>query len=98
MSEEERKTIEDIKIKIKDTLPLYEETIINGEVYRLEIIQIETRWTEETAKKVQVLVDLLEKQDRMIDLMANDMNKGIGYYTASKEEMKELYRRKVEKC
>lgn len=43
-----------------------------------------------------ILLSLIKRYEKMIDLMAEDMDNGIGYYTASKEEMKQLYRNKVE--
>jgi len=67
LSEEEKKAIEYFKEKIKNKLPLYEETYIDGKPYRRNIIQLETNFTEEQAHKTKVLLNLIESQQKEIE-------------------------------
>lgn len=67
LSEEEKKAIEYFKEKIKNKLPLYEETYIDGELYRINILQLETKFTEEQANKMEILLNLIEKQQKELE-------------------------------
>lgn len=60
MSEDE--IIKFIKEKIKNTVPEYTETLVDGKIYRNEIIPIEMKWTKQVAEKVQGLLDLYNKE------------------------------------
>ncbi len=68
------KAIEDLKIKIQDTIPKCIETTVNGQVYRSEVIQLEMRFTEETAKKVQILLSAIEQLKKECKLKRVDDN------------------------
>lgn len=67
MSEEEKKAIDYFKEKIKNKLPLYEETYIDGKPYRRNILQLETNFTEEQANKAETLLNLIEKQQEELN-------------------------------
>lgn len=79
MNEEEIKAIEYFKHKIKNKLPLeYEKTYVGGKPYRMDILQLETNFTEEQANKTQVILNLisklqkeLDKKDKVINLIIN---------------------------
>ena len=66
MTEEEQKAIEYFEHKVKNKLPLYEETYINGKSYRRNILQLETNFTEEQANKTQIILNLISKQQTII--------------------------------
>lgn len=59
MSEEEKKAIEYFENKIKNKLPLYEETYVDGKPYRRNILQLETNFTEEQANKTEIILKLI---------------------------------------
>lgn len=61
MSEEEKEAIEYFEDKIKNKLPLYEETYVDGKPYRRNILQLETNFTEEQANKTEILLNLIDK-------------------------------------
>ena len=80
MGEEEKEAIEYFKKKIKNKLPLYEETYIDGKPYRRNILQLETNFTEEQANKASVILNLIEKQRKEIKNMAIKQNDLIDEY------------------
>lgn len=51
-----------IKEKIKNKLPEYTETFVDGKPYRINVLQLETRWTEKTAEAIETLLTAYEKE------------------------------------
>lgn len=80
MSEEEKKAIDYFKVKIKNKLPLYEETYVDGKPYRRNILQLETNFTEEQANKAEILLNLIDKQQKEIKNLAKRQNDLIDEY------------------
>ena len=64
MNEEEKEAIEYFEEKIKNKLPLYTETYVDGKPYRRNILQLETNFTEEQANKTRILLNLIDKQQK----------------------------------
>ena len=75
MSEEEKNAIEYFEKKVKNKLPLYEETYIDGKPYRINILQLETNFTEEQANKTETLLNLIKKQNKEINRLQEENNK-----------------------
>ena len=108
MSEEEKKVIDYFKVKIKNKLPLYEETYVDGKPYRRNILQLETNFTEEQANKAEILLNLIEKQqtkiekkDKIIDLMAERLAEDTEWFYSefdnhTKQDFIEYFTNKVE--
>lgn len=84
MSEEEIKAIEYFEDKIKNKLPLYEETYVDGKPYRRNILQLETNFTEEQANKTEILLNLIDKLQKENDNL-NKKNKRYGKYLKNKD-------------
>lgn len=74
MSKEEIEAIEYLKSKLKDTLPLYEDIEVDGKVFRMNVLQLETKWNNETAIKVETVLDLLNKQQNEIERLKEQLN------------------------
>ncbi len=88
MSEEAKEVIEYFKEKIKNKLPLYIETYIDGKPYRRNILQLETNFTEEQANKTEILLNLIEKQQKEIEelqIIADDIKGHNIVYTDTPE-------------
>jgi ABC-type phosphate/phosphonate transport system substrate-binding protein len=51
-----------IKEKIKNRLPEYTETFVDGKPYRMDVLQLETRWTKKTAEAIETLLTAYEKE------------------------------------
>lgn len=66
--------IEDLRIKVKNKIPKYTETIVNGQIYRFENIQLEMRFTEEIAKKVKLVISAVEQLRKECTLKRVDDN------------------------
>lgn len=74
MTEEEKEAIEYFKNKIKNRLPLYEETYVDGKPYRRNILQLETNFTENQANKTEALLYLIQKQDTEINKLKEKLD------------------------
>ena len=54
-----------LKNKIDKTMPQYTETLVDGKVYRIENIPLETNFSQKTSNMVQKLIDLYQEQKQL---------------------------------
>lgn len=54
-----------LKNKIDKTMPQYTETLVDGKVYRIENIPLETNFSQKTSDMVQKLIDLYQEQKQL---------------------------------
>lgn len=70
MSKEEE-AIKYFEEKVKDVVPEYTETLIDGEIYRNEIIPLEFRFSKKEAEKMQVILNLMQSQQKELEKLKN---------------------------
>lgn len=80
-----------IKEKIKNKLPEYTETFVDGKPYRMNVLQLETRWTEKTAEAIETLLTAYEKEKgENVKLRLQDIPLIQGELEAYKDRVNEL--------
>ena len=68
-----------IKEKIKNKLPEYTETFVDGKPYRMNVLQLETRWTEKTAEAIETLLTAYEKEKEKNKKIEKELEKHIKF-------------------
>lgn len=63
MTKEQEEAIKYFEDKIKNVKPEYTETLVDGKLFRSEIIPIKMRFDKEDAEKMKIILNILKEKD-----------------------------------
>lgn len=67
MTKEQEEAIKECEDKIKNVKPEYTETLVDGKLFRSEIIPIKMRFDKEDAEKMKIILNILKEKDAEIE-------------------------------
>lgn len=67
MTKEQEEAIKYFEDKIKNVKPEYTETLVDGKLFRSEIIPIKMRFDKEDAEKMKIILNILKEKDAEIE-------------------------------
>lgn len=70
----EEQAIKYFEDKIKNVKPEYTETLVDGKLFRSEIIPIKMRFDKEDAEKMKIILNMLKEKDKEIEYLKENVD------------------------